>query len=173
MSAIFKIGKEEHKAILDYDFLDATEKYAIKDGDNRQDGFTHILMHILDATPQGFVMFWDTALMHEEDKKPSKQKIKKTIFQAIENGETTFDDMQKVAFDAYDSSGFLKKQWNRFWEGIEKQKEQLEEKKSNDTSEEKTEKTEEEVRRDQQIDALGQLLTTRDNLRKMEHPSKK
>lgn len=111
----------------------AEKKYNAKDENGNQlGGFMNIYLGLIAKDAQRLSAFWDCALEHHEQNKPSLADIEDVLEERIETegAEALF----KEAFAIVDESGFYATKRTEFWKGFENLKtagKNAEEKKAN------------------------------------------
>jgi hypothetical protein len=80
-------------------------------------GFMSIYLGLLEYDPLSLLAFWDCALHHYKDKKPSLDDIEEVL-----EGEIEKDQEQpfKEVFKVLDDAGFFRKRVNDIWKEFEK-----------------------------------------------------
>lgn len=149
MTAII-INEKEYKARCDFKFERlANEKYKENAGGNELDGFTSLYLGLLQYQNSSLAGFWDCALSHYKNEKPTLDDIEDALYPEIEkDAEEPF----KKAFAALDRAGFFKKHAQKIKDGLLSKKELPNP--GNETQEESKERKEKQMQMDQVTEEL-------------------
>ncbi|MDA1478360.1 tail assembly chaperone [Bacillus changyiensis] len=117
--ACLEIDGKQFEARCDFKFERTAEaKYNEPDADgNKQGGLRTIYLNLLEQRKLLYLVgFWDCALSHLKDKKPSVEKIEEALEKVInEEGAKGTERLYKEAFQAVDQSGFFIVQVKNIW----------------------------------------------------------
>lgn len=109
-----EINGKEYEAKTNFKFeRRADEKYST----DELGGFLTIYLGLLQYDAKAILQFWDCALAHYKDKKPSLEEIEEALEKRIEEDGDT-EKLLKEAFKALDESGFFKKQLKSIWKEL-------------------------------------------------------
>lgn len=127
--AFININGNEYEAKTNFKFENrANAKY----GSDEMDGFTVIYTNMLQSKPSAVLQFWDCALAHLKDKKPTTDQIEEALEKRIEEDGTTKKVLNE-AFKRLDDAAFFKEQAKfiveQFTKAPKKQKNETDEQK--------------------------------------------
>jgi hypothetical protein len=129
-------GKEyEAQTTFKFERL-ANQRYEEQGGQN-VGGFMSIYLGLLEYDPLSLFAFWDCALHHYKNEKPSLDDIENVLLEKIEEDE---EAPFKEVFKVLDKAVFFRKRVKDIWKELER----AEEKKDNETDKERTEREKQE-----------------------------
>jgi hypothetical protein len=131
------INEKEYKAQTTFKFERlANERYAESGGQN-VGGFMSIYLGLLEYDPLSLLAFWDCALHHYKQDKPSLDDIENALEEKINaDSEAPFKEVFKVL----DEAGFFKKRVKDIWKELER----VEKPKKDESEEDKKERQKQE-----------------------------
>ncbi|MEB3127540.1 tail assembly chaperone [Bacillus paralicheniformis] len=124
-----EIEGKQYQARCDFKFeRTAEEKYNEKDeSGNKQGGLRNVYLGLLEQRSSLYLIrFWDCALSHLKDKKPSVEKIEAALEEVVDKeGAKGAERLYKEAFQAVDQSGFFAVQVKRIWQDFDVLKKEI------------------------------------------------
>jgi hypothetical protein len=131
------INDKEYEAQTTFKFERlANQRYEEQGGQN-VGGFMSIYLGLLEYDPLSLFAFWDCALHHYKNEKPSLDDIENVLLEKIEEDE---EAPFKEVFKVLDKAVFFRKRVKDIWKELER----AEEKKDNETDKERTEREKQE-----------------------------
>ncbi|MCF7617411.1 tail assembly chaperone [Bacillus sonorensis] len=126
---VLEIEGKQFEARCDFKFeRTAEEKYNEKDANgNKQGGLRNIYLSLLEQRSSlDLIKFWDCALAHYKNQKPSIEKIEEALDKILnEEGAEGAERLYKEAFQAVDKSGFFAIQVKRIWKDFDVLKKEI------------------------------------------------
>lgn len=87
---------------------------------NKLGGFMNIYLGLIAKDTQRLSAFWDCALEHHKENKPSVEDIEDALEKRMDS--EGLEPLFKEAFAVIDEAGFYATKRNEFWNGLEKLK---------------------------------------------------
>lgn len=113
-----EINGKEYEAKTNFKFERAADaKYSRTEDGQDIGGFLTIYLGLLQYETKAVLQFWDCALAHYKENKPSIEEIEEAIEARIEQDGDT-EKLLKEAFRALDDAGFFKKQLRSIWKEL-------------------------------------------------------